>query len=325
MQYIILDDNYDTGHVLMYDIEKKDNIKLIYKDRLEENRINNFIFRIVISQRMKKIRMKKIKNYIYNMIFSDIINIEPVICVVMISAWYDHDLLSWLQNNVRNLRLVLLLRDTVESNILRNPMFDIWRVKEEFDLVFSYDQTYDVKEYGLEYAPVFMSKLSNLMRIQQTQYDICFIALAKDRLSVIHKLYKRMVEADVKPFFFLLGVKKKERLTNTNIVYSAQSMNRISCLENELKSNCILEILKGDAHSNTLRYWEAIIYNRKLLTNWKGIKESHYYNPKYIQYFDDVDNIDMNFIKQKCNVDYHYNNELSPTNLLNLIKQKLDK
>ena len=98
-------------------------------------------------------------------------------------------------------------------------------------------------------------------------------------------------------------------------------MKRNKMLRKELEANCILEVLKGDAHSCTLRFWEAVMYNKKLYTNWKGVVNSPYYNPKYIKVFEKPDDIDLDFIRERLDVDYNYQGELSPIHLLNRIRQ----
>lgn len=323
MHYVFLDDNYQTGHILMSDIENMDDVTVVYKDSLFKLKPLNFLGRLTISQRTKKLASKKIKDYIFKKIFSNIMALHSQVCVVMISAWYDPQLLSWLRNNIEKIKLVLILRDTVNSNEKRNPEFRIQEIKKQFDLVMSYDRFFDVVEYDLQYAPVYMSKLNDLRISDEPLYDVGYIALVKDRLSIIHQLYKKMSRVGIKSYFYLLGVAHNDRIKFSNIIYSNRTMNRIECLEKELNANCILEILKGDAHSNTLRYWEAIIYNRKFLTNWPGVKDSKYYNPEYIQYFDDIDSINIDFIKERSKVDYHYDNELSPINLFDLINKEL--
>lgn len=324
MQYVFLDDNYQTGHILMSDIENKDNVSVIYKDRLfDHHTLNNFC-RFYISKKVKKFIKLPGRLFWYRNIFKKF-DRDKSICIVMISAWYDADFLKWIKTYYKKCKLVMILRDTVESNEKRDRTFKIFKVSKEFDLVISYDKTHDVKKYNLAYAPVYMSKIKDLDVSGISTTDIVFIAVVKDRLPIIYNIYKRMIDSGIEAFFYLLGVSDRDKLKTSDIIYALDPMDRIECLKREITSNCILEILKGDAYSNTLRYWEAIIYNKKFLTNWSGVKESKYYNPKYIHYFESANDIDMNFIKEKILVDYHYNNELSPVHLIELINKKLVK
>ena len=71
----------------------------------------------------------------------------------------------------------------------------------------------------------------------------------------------------------------------------------------------------------TLRALEAVILNKKFLTNNKRIVDLPFYNPKYIQIFDNPEKIDFEFIKREENINYHYKEECSPTRLIEKIHE----
>ena len=66
----------------------------------------------------------------------------------------------------------------------------------------------------------------------------------------------------------------------------------------------------------TLRYYEAITYNKKLITNNEMVKKLPFYNPYYMFVFCDPEDIDLAWVKRSVKVDYHYNNEFSPKELV---------
>ena len=89
------------------------------------------------------------------------------------------------------------------------------------------------------------------------------------------------------------------------------------------KSNCIVEILQKNQTGSTLRYYEAICYNKKLLTNNINVMNLPFYNEKYIRIFDDSFKIDYDWIKEEEIIDYQYNNLYSPIKILDLIEKDL--
>ena len=95
-------------------------------------------------------------------------------------------------------------------------------------------------------------------------------------------------------------------------------------VEKTLNSNCILELMNDNQAGNTLRFKEAVCYNKKLLTNNRAAFDSPYYDERYIRVFDDVSEIDPEWIAQKCAVDYCYGGEYSPQRLLEMIIGQLD-
>ena len=65
---------------------------------------------------------------------------------------------------------------------------------------------------------------------------------------------------------------------------------------------------------------EAIANNKKILTNNDSIRNFQYYNPKYIQIYSNVNNINLDFFyNNKPN--YQYNDEFSPKHFLAFIEQ----
>ena len=74
----------------------------------------------------------------------------------------------------------------------------------------------------------------------------------------------------------------------------------------------------------TLRTREAIIYNKKLITNNKRIKEKSFYKEKYINVFKSSSDIDVEFVLRDQNVNYaNYQEEFSPMNFLEFLSRNL--
>jgi hypothetical protein len=90
-------------------------------------------------------------------------------------------------------------------------------------------------------------------------------------------------------------------------------------LKNTLQSNCILDIVSTQDQPITVRTYEAVAYGKKLLTNNRKILDFPFYNEDQIQYFEDTEQIDFNWVKQIVEVKTKYNNEFSPIHLLEKI------
>ena len=319
MKYVFLDDNYDTGHILMRDLESDRDCLVMYRNRLRRNRFLNRLLGTRIQNWLRKLSLSWLW---YRMVFRLGCGSDTKV-ITMTIYWYDMEMVDFLKKTYPKAKLVFLLRDTVQSKTEEVEGFSIDWLKKKFDLILSYDHLHDVPVYGLTYAPVFMSKIDEIVREQTTCiYDIVLMAVAKDRIQKIHELYHHMMEKGVKPFFFVSHANPSDQLEGSGIIYAEFNMKRLDFLKKEMESNCILEVLKGDAHSNTLRFWEAVMYNKKLYTNWKGVIDSPYYDPKYIKVFDKPEEIDISFIKERIKVDYNYGGELSPIKLLEIYNKK---
>ena len=85
-------------------------------------------------------------------------------------------------------------------------------------------------------------------------------------------------------------------------------------------TNCILEILQNNQQAQSLRYFEAIVYNKKLLTNNRRITELSYCDECYMKVFSSLDEIDIEWVRKKENVDYGYKGEFSPISLVDHVE-----
>ena len=322
MKYVFLDDNYGIAKILMRDLELHPDCFVIYKDRIHDNRFLSYILLILLSARIKKrikIPFKRLWFWLLFRIHFD----KDTKVIAMTAGWYHSEWINYVKSTYPHAKLVLLLRDTVRSKTVFNTEFNIEEAKQKFDLILSYDNAHDVPKYGLTYAPVFMSKIEEVSSPLHCKYDISFIADAKDRMNIVNKLYQRFVANGLNCFFYIFRAKDSDKLPGSNIIYANQYIDRTEMLRKELESNCILEVLKGDAHSNTLRFWEAVMYNKKLYTNWAGAVDSPYYDPRYMRVFSNPEDIDLDFIKERIEVDYNYQGELSPLRYLELFEQLL--
>ena len=90
-----------------------------------------------------------------------------------------------------------------------------------------------------------------------------------------------------------------------------EKMTYKEVLEEVQKTNCVIEFVQKGQRSQTLRYFETVCYNKKLLTNNPNVKNLKFYNEKYMKVFDKFDDIDFEWVKTKENVDYGYNGEFS--------------
>lgn len=87
-----------------------------------------------------------------------------------------------------------------------------------------------------------------------------------------------------------------------------------------LNTNVIIEILQKGQNGSSLRYFEAVCYNRKLLTNNPNIEKLPFYNPEYMKVFSSSDDIDVEWVKKKGEIDYGYDRSFSPYYLLSKMR-----
>ena len=242
-----------------------------------------------------------------------------------IRSKYPIDVLKKYKKRYKNLKYVLLYVDIVNhpvseyANFLRNSGI--------FDLIYTVDGM-DAVKYGFEYTVTPYSiderKITNTCRT-----GVYFCGATKGREREIVSFYTRSnaegietsmdiicTDENIKKMIGSAECRVRVRNKNDYLLYP-------EVLSRSLDYSCILEIVQKNQSALTLRAYEAVCYNRKLLTNNKTILKFPYYNEKYMQYFENIDDIDWKWINNMDNVDYGYKGDFSPDILLNKINNKL--
>ena len=97
-------------------------------------------------------------------------------------------------------------------------------------------------------------------------------------------------------------------------------MSYVENLNHIRQTKALLEIMQQGGHGYTLRTCEAIMYDKKMITNNPEIKNAEFYSSDRISVFEDVNEIDAEFVlREPHNVDYKFKEELSPLKLLEKI------
>lgn len=221
--------------------------------------------------------------------------------------------------------IVLFLYDSLKT-LPQHYQTEIMLYKEKgvIDFIYSFDKD-DCRLFHFHFWQQLYSPI-----IRETppivKYDLYFAGRNKGRyemlVSIVNRCKKSNVNAKIrmpnlsfeqkKYFFDVLGKSYDEKM----LTYE-KTLNEM------FESNCILEILQTGQHGITWRMVEAIVYNKKLLTNNQDVLNSKYYSTQKIQYFKNVDEIDFNWISEKKDIEYSYAGEFSPKLFIENLKGKI--
>ena len=221
-------------------------------------------------------------------------------------------------------KIILFLHDPIQGindKSCINTMHNCYALGI-IDYVYSFDKN-DCAKYGFNhieqvYTPPIKQQTGNIA------YDIYFAGRDKGRYDTLYNIIFKLAAAGLSCF-----VRMPEAIHSKNIQLSellddkfhtimipySESVREMIC------SNCILDIVQEGQYGISWRIIEAIYYNKKLLTNNKSILNNKYYNPLYMQYFEDANDIDFAWIQKQVNVNYDYDNDYSSLKFINEIEQ----
>ncbi len=242
------------------------------------------------------------------------------LCFVILNHTLPVSYFDYLKSNNPNCRIVLLHRDLLKVCKKNAPKYVMNPI---FDLEMTFDEG-ESKQYGFPHFNEFESKI-DLNESEVSESDVYFAGKGKDRMPLLMRIYDKLSAEGLKCSYYLTGVPPELQVEKPGIIYANRFMTYREMLQHTVNSRCVLEINQGGADGYTSRFLEAVMYNKKLLTNNHFIKKSKFYRPDYIQCFDDDCMINTGFIKEDVHVDYKYNGEFSPLRMLERVDEELIK
>ena len=322
MDYNFVVFGYDNGfyRTVLSDIMGLNSV--IYRDLWgTKNKIAAMIYKLYFTPRLPN-RHFPFKNLLYHAACDFHFADNRPICFLSFGRNF-HDrtypFLSYLKQHYPNAKFALYYEDLVETH-----RHDIGWVKQNFDLVLSYDYN-DAKRYDILYYPTPYSAIP-VESVTNPDNDVYFLGKGKNRLTEIIDAYERFTQNGLKCDFNLVGVPDKQQVYKNDIHY-IKSMSYQENLFRASQSKCLLEILQKNARGYTFRMWEAILLGKKIITNNPIVRYSPFFDERYISIFTDTKKLDTDFVRANpdLKIDYHYIDQLSPRHLLEFITARLNE
>ncbi len=186
----------------------------------------------------------------------------------------------------------------------------------------------DAKTYKLIYWPTPYAKIYEFTEIKPNK-DVYFCGVTKNRNEQLKKVLSEAKKRNINiKMDIICNCNEKEDFdcfkNDVNLHIGNNYLKYQEVLNNSLQASCILEIVQEGQAALTLRPYEAVAYNRKLLTNNKSILNYKYYDPKYMFYFEKVEHIDWDWVKDNSKVNYNYKDDFSSNKLINDIIKRIE-
>lgn len=285
-----------------------------------DNKLLNWINKVHNSIKINKIiklPLKKIwyKHYLKNQ------NIKNDECNIFIffegnQIGYDVDYICYLKSLFPNSKFVFRY-----TNILYD--LNLWTadlVNKYYDYVFTMDLKESENQGWLYYPNTYNLKLAEKKDSTEIKYDIFFIGRDKGRHEKLINLCMFLSERDVNCKFLISGVPQEKQINDIRGIEYIEKVNYEQVIDYILHSNCILEILQDNQYGSTLRPMEAIAYNKKFITNDTQIINQIYFEEKNMKVFRRIEELDIQFIKDKNKVNYKHRDAISSKHFFEIVQ-----
>ena len=230
-------------------------------------------------------------------------------------------LLRRFRSSRRNVRLILLLFDPINSPLAGNGWDRVREVFPLFDLVATFDKR-DAEALGIThfydpYGPRDVRTVTGL------ETDVFFVGHEKGRLDRLCAIADHLRGASIRFKFLVAGVSDHDKAIAHGLIPLATRLSYDEVLEHVVASRCLLEVLCEGQTSSSFRYYESVVYNKLLLTDNLRVDELPCFEPNYVQRFNEPREIDTDWIRRNVEVDYRYSGEFSVSNLMSLLEREL--
>jgi len=177
-----------------------------------------------------------------------------------------------------------------------------------FDAKFTFDPS-DAKEYGLQLRALFYTKVyEEVEKLSHYEYDILFIGTAhSDRYEFVKRLTKNIGEKRTKLYFYLSSkllfytkkiIDKDFRAVRYKDI-SFFSLKHTDIVALMCRSNAVLDINHPKQLGLTMRTFETLGAQLKLITTNKDVMEYDFYDPSNILVINrDQPLINMKFLSE---------------------------
>lgn len=236
--------------------------------------------------------------------------------------WYwrtSPSLIRNLRKYHKNCKLVYYFVDGVERSYITSRVSEEFLLDylKQFDLVCTYSRQ-DAAKYGFAFVEIPVCHLP-CPTGENPAYTLHFSGVDKNRADLLSGIKSRLESAGLNHFLHVVASPNSDR-TRKDISYSAFK-DYSEVVRDMQRANCACEIIAMHNSSATLRYKEAIIYKKKLLTNNPSIFLLPYYNEHYMRYFEKPEDVDLEWLGRIEDVDYGYKGDFTARHFLETVEK----
>ena len=220
-----------------------------------------------------------------------------------------------------NVKLFPVLTDSMHAS---SPHMDYVRHKlnsKAWERVLTFDKN-DAKEFGFTWFGYSWYSSFDEVEASSKISDIFYVGFKKgNREEIIADIYDAAIERKIDCDFRVVSTNEFAVKPGSGLSFVNRKFSYPEIVSSIKSTNVILEVLQDGQDTQTIKYYEAICYGKKLLTNNRHIKELPYYNEERMKYFESINDIDWDWIKKRDSVEYNYQGEFSPLKIVDFLKE----
>lgn len=311
--FILFEGGYDYSKYIFLDLANDPNSYVLTANF---SGVKGQLNRVHTSVKLNSMINLPLKNIWYKEYTKDITYDENKQYIILFSESnrlsYDPIFVKWMKNKYHAKTVFFFMNSVVQL-----PKGRVEYVIKTFDYIVSYDLA-DCEKYGWNYyCGVYCSDKRRSNR--ESEIDVFFVGRNKGRLAELKKAYHLFINNGLKCEFYIIDVPNDE-IDDSGIHYN-HSLKYEETLDRVASCKVLYENLQQNQTGCTLRTYEAICYQKLLVTNNDILENTRIYDEKNMQIYSSTEDINIDAIKK-----YKYQpngisaEDLSPKLFLNFLE-----
>lgn len=276
----IADHLISNGHEVTF----IDSSKINFKYKSQTQRIYNFFSKLFLNKNIKKdYRNRTVLNIIKNLEIQDyVLIVNPDHFVANIVNALKSRTKKYIAHNYDSLD-----RNPLPSNHL-----------ELFDKIYSFDINDVQKNNYLTLLTNFIYTERNF-NTQPKNKAFMILSKSEDRERMLSKIANIFDKKQIHNYEFIVANPATTDV-NKNIVLTEDHFNLEDVLEKVKNSEILIDLVRKKQSGLSFRFFEAMAFEKKIITNNKTVSLYDFYNPNNILILEDnFEDIDDNFLNSK--------------------------
>lgn len=181
------------------------------------------------------------------------------------------------------------------DSLARSPVSPQWLAR--FDQVFSFDRT-DVAAHGLHKLYNFIYEAQPPARANGSRPYKAFLVMAGvDRLALLDNIAGQLEQAGYPNYLFIVQY-KTAGTPKYNIRFTRERLGLQDVQAHIQDSDILIDLVRPKQTGVSFRLFEALHYQRKVITNNPSVRDYDFYNPNNILIIDEAQpHIDPAFLR----------------------------
>lgn len=317
-QFVFFCNEADYYYVMFRDIINLPNVQFFSGNMLSDKGAKKYIEKVHTSKRLNKIVNIPFKSCWYHQYYdSSILGDSESAYFVFFESnklSYDYGFINYLRNKHKGSKIIFFFTNIVKSSPINNFINEF---RKNYDLVITTDINDSIKHKFTLHNSIY-SNIGTPINYEE-EIDVFFVGIDKGRFDTLIEIAEYLTKNGLNIEFYINGVNNYIG-SNLKGVYLNKKLNYSEVIDKVKKSKCLLELLQDGQSGTSLRTNEAVVYNKRLITNNYCIAEAQYYNDENIHIFKNIRDIEIKWIKSDKTVDYgQFVDYFSPKKLLNFL------